>query len=145
VDAGLIYKWVYLNVGGTWYYYPQIEDVFFERGYQYAIYGFKAGTINLFYPGHGFKADRARRDLIRAAFNETRYRGAAVRTETYGENLSWDGTWELRFLSFSNNGKQTTFYQACNRENPLLRFTGFVEPDSGVFSGWQEVDWNVLQ
>ena len=143
-DLGVIYKYIYVYENG-WNYYPDITKVFFLPGKKYAIYGYYSGvTLNILRPGDKYRADRARQDMLRAAQKDSRL--VAVKTETYGEELSWDPAWELRYMKFTSlkGVSAVKLYQATNKSNPLARFTGYYDPETGVWSGWIWIDWNQL-
>lgn len=146
-DAGLIYAYVYVQKGGVWYYYGDINDVFFEAGNTYAIYSFVSGAVlNILVPGDRFRDERSRQDMINAAAQDSRF--TAAKTETYGESLNWDSLYELRWVRFSYTtalkSGATEIYHATNRNNPLIRYTTYFDPDTGQQKPWVRINWNVL-
>lgn len=147
VNAGLIYRYVYVQVNGSWYYYPDITRVFFGAGNTYALWSFVSGAkLILFVPGDHFRADRARQDMVRSASRDSRF--IDIKTETYGEYLGWAQDWELRYMAFSYSsaGRSGTIYfnQITLKSNPLVRYTSFYDPDARQWTAWTPVDWNML-
>jgi len=147
VDAGVIYKYVFVQIAGTWYYYPNITDVFFAAGNTYAMYSFvPAATITILVPGDRFRDERARQDMINAAGEDGRF--TSVKTDTYSENLNWDSLYELRWMRFHYTTAQKSgeieIYHATNKSNPLLRYTTYNDPVTGELLPWVRLDWNVL-
>jgi Peptidase family M23 len=147
-NAGLINSSVYEQRNGQWYYYPDITTVFFGAGNTYAIYSNVQGSnVTIFVPGDRYRADRSRQDIMKAGNRDPRFRN--VRTETYGENLSWDPNFELRYMSLDYVNSRgvagtTNLYQATKKTSPLERYTSFVDPDTGQQQSWVQVNPNTL-
>lgn len=146
VDNGLIWQYVYVQISGTWYYYPDITKVLFEAGNTYAIYGF-VPNANLFVliPGHNYKDDRAKIDMIRAVSGNSYFK--SVKTETFMDAGS-DSSFDYRKMIFTYNngsGDQSVYaYQATLRSNPIIRYTTYYNPATASWTPWIAVDPNVL-
>lgn len=143
-DLGVVYQYVYVYDNG-WKYYPDITKVFFQPGKTYAVYAYYSGsTLNVLLPGDQYRGDRARQDMLRTAQKDNRL--TSVRTETYGENLTWDPSYERRQMGFASSKGVSivTLYQATDKSNPLNRFTGYYDPETGLWTGWMQIDWNQL-
>jgi len=138
VQLRYVYQYVYEQRSGTWYYYSNIANVFFGAGNTYAIWSFVNGAVlNILVPCHNFKADRAKIDMLHHTTLDSHF--SNIKTETYGEMLSWqeNPNWELRWASFGFSGGTLAMYHATNKTNPLIRLTGFNDPaillqDSGT-------------
>ncbi len=121
--------------------------MFFGSGNTYAIWSFvNDAKITILVPGDHFRADRARQDMVKFASGDARF--TDVKTETYGELLSWTPDWELRYMAFrySSAGRSGSAYfnQATLKSNPLVRYTSFYDPDTRQWTNWIPLDWNVL-
>ena len=147
VDTGLIasYGVIWQGTNGVWYYNPDVTQIFFEPGVNYAVFAKgNSLSLNLLFPGNNYKGDRARIDMVRAATADARFTN--VRTETYAENLSWDPAWELRYMGFgfSTTGNLVSINQATNKANPFIRYTTYYDPATNQWTPWVEVGKNTL-
>jgi hypothetical protein len=145
IQLGYIYQYVYEQRSGQWYYYPDVANVFFGAGNTYAVWSFVNGAVlNILVPGHNFKADRAKIDMLHRAASDTRF--TDIKTEIWSERLSWAGNpdWELRSVGFGFNGGVITMYHATHKTNPLIRLVGFNDPATGAWNGWLQVTPNTL-
>ena len=146
-SLGLIYGTVYFQKSdGSMWYYPNITDVFFESGNIYWVYSFYGGTrLNTLAPGHNFKEDRAKIDMIRSATANANFR--SVKPETFTPYAD-DGTFSYSYMAFTYNngsGDQTIYFnQATYKLNPLVRFTTYFDPATGSWTPWTQVNWNTL-
>lgn len=131
--------------GSSWTW-PSINTVFFSHTQWYAwMPTVNGATLHILRPKNNFKADRARLDIVRAASAESRFQN--IRTEWYTEDLDWDANWELRQMLFDGANASLLYggvYQITSKMNPLLRYTAYYDPQTGVWSGWQQVDLNQL-
>ncbi|MBI3627777.1 MAG: M23 family metallopeptidase [Candidatus Sungbacteria bacterium] len=147
VAAGWIPAWAinfYDTSSGKWYYYTNVDDNFFQNGKQYAIIANVSNAVfRFFVPRNSFQPDRARLDMLKAASKDSRV--SSILTETYSQNPNWDTNWVLYSLSFLLTDSRTmAFYQVTSKSNPLTRYTGFYDPNTGAWSGWVWTDWNAL-
>ena len=140
---GFIYQYVYFQKNGSWYYYPDITQVFFEAGSTYWVYAFVPGTqLNILVPGHRYKDDRAKIDMIRAV------NGNASFARVYTQYIStWsDASFDYWMMAFSNDSDSALRYsyvaQATYKLNPLVRYTMY--NSTGSWTPWVSVDWNTL-
>ena len=142
---GFIYQYVYLQKNGLWYYYPDITQVFFDVGNTYWIYAFAGGTrLNILVPGHNFKTDRAKIDMIHAVNGNSNF--ARVYTQY---TSSWsDSSFDYLMMVFSNDNDSALRYsyvaQATSKANPLVRFTAYQDPITGSWTSWTQVNPNTL-
>lgn len=149
-DAGIIAWWgiTWLGVDGVWYYNPDLMKVVLTPGVQYRITAQSPSLgLNVMYSGNHFKADRSRVDIIRAASQDLRFKN--VLAETYGEDLSWDPSWELRWMGLTflnNNGTTWNVYiqHTTHKTNPFIRWTNYFDPNIGQWTPWKEVGVDVL-
>ena len=149
VDAGILASYgISWNQNGVWYYNPDVTQVTMYPGTTYQLYAQAPSlALNVLYAGNHFKHDRARMDIVRAASSDARFKN--VLTETYGENLTGDPSWEYRWMGLnfvSNNGTSWTVYiqQTTYKSNPFLRYTNFWDPNISQWTPWVEVGMNVL-
>lgn len=147
-DMGLVYRYVYEQRSGAWYYYPNLADVFFGSGNTYAVWSFVNGAVlSILVPGDRYRADRARVDMVRAASANPRF--TDVVTQTYDESLTWAPNWELRALGFgytnaSGARVDTSWNQATLKSNPLVRYVSYYDPDTHQWTNWGLVNPNTL-
>jgi hypothetical protein len=70
---------------------------------------------------------------VRAA-QDARF-GAPV-SGSIGIDLGWDSAWELRWLDFGfSAGRQVRIFHSTHKSD-RSRFTGFWDPDTGSWRGW---------
>jgi len=127
---------------GTWYYYIDVDNNFFENGKRYAIKTLISGPVfYILIPGNGFTEDRARLDMLHAVENDNGY--DSVKTETYSVDYNWMSSFELYQMEFKlSNGDTAYVYQATSKTNPLIRYTSHYDTSSSTYSGWVPVNWN---
>jgi len=134
------------NNNGTWYYYTDVDDNFFENGKWYAISSLVSGVRHFVpVPQNNFQGDRARLDMIHAIENDSRF--AEVLTDTYEYDSIWDlnPAWEFHLMAFKlSDGRTAYVNQITYKTNRLVRNTTYYDPDLGQWTGWQWVDWNKL-
>ncbi len=145
-SLGLIYGTMYQWKNNAWQPYGNINQVFFEAGYWYAVYSFYGGTrLNTLAPGHNFKEDRAKIDMIQAATGNANFKSVqpddfriAAETSTYTH-------WYMAFTYNNGSGNQTAYAnQVTFKSNPLVRFTTYYDPATGSWTPWTQVNWNTL-
>lgn len=140
VTAGWIHGTIYRFVNNVAQPYSSINSVFFEKGYQYAVYTYvDAAILYILVPRTDLndRRDRARRDMLNAVSQDARF--SSVMTDHATENLAWSADYELRTMEFNTTSGITSVSQATYKTNPLIRYTS-------VFGqGWKLVDWNTLQ
>ncbi len=147
IEAGWmdVHHLLYEN-GGSWYYYYDIDNNFFENGRQYAVSSNVSGsTLHIPVPRNNYQDDRARLDMIRAVENDPRF--AEVNVNTYGKEAPWsvDSAWDIHWMQFKfSDGRTAYVNQLTNRSNPLMRNTAYYDPDLGQWTSWQWLDWNQL-
>lgn len=129
---------------GSWYYYYNVDYNFFENGKIYAVKTLISGpTHHIPVPRNNYQEDRSRLDMIHAVENDSRF--VSVRTETYERNPNWDPSWELHKMSFNlTSGGTAWVNQATNKNNRLIRYTAYYDPDLKKWTNWVWVDWNRL-
>ncbi len=142
---GFIYQYVYFQKNGSWYYYPDISQVFFEAGNTYWVYAFTGGArLNILVPGHQYKDDRAKIDMIRSVNGNSNF--ARVYTQ-YVSTWS-DGSFDYWMMVFSNDTDSALRYsyveQATLKSNPLVRYTTYLDPATGSWTSWVQVNPNTL-
>ena len=142
---GFIYQYVYVQISGLWYYYPDITKVVFNAGNTYAVYGFTSNaTLNILVPGHQYKDDRAKIDMIRSVNGNSNF------TRVYTQYIStWsDSSFDYWMMVFSNDNSSALRYsyveQATYRSNPLIRYTTYQDPITGSWTSWVQVNPNTL-
>lgn len=98
VSAGLIYQYVYVQISGIWYYYPDITKVLFNAGNTYAVWSFVGGAkLNILIPGHNYKEDRAKIDMIRAVSVNSNFKSVKPDDfKLYASDQSFD-YWYMQF------------------------------------------------
>jgi DNA-binding beta-propeller fold protein YncE len=80
-------------------------------------------------------ADQARQDLLARAAADARF-GAPL-FGTAGVDLLWQPGYALRWLGFQFAGDRlVVIFQATLTSDPTQRWTDFVDPDTGVETGW---------
>ena len=140
INAGLIYGQIQIQMNGQWYYFNTAQDVFFYAGYSFRIWAFVPGArLNILVPGHNFKTDRAKIDMIRAV------NGNASFARVYTQYLStWsDASFDYWMMAFSNDALQYAYVeQATLKSNPMVRYTTY--NSSGSWQPWVSVDPNTL-
>ncbi len=138
-SMGILYE-----SGGSWYYYSDVDDNFFEDGKQYAISSLISGVEHLIpVPQNSFQRDRARLDMIHAVENDSRFADALI--ETYGYDPNWDPSWELHWMAFRlSDGRTAYVNQITYKTNRLVRNTNYYDPDLVQWTGWKWFDWNQL-
>ena len=139
-SLGLIYRYVYVQMNGSWYYYPDITKVFFNAGNTYAIYGYASNaTLNILVPGHNYKDARAQIDMIRAVNDNASF------ARVYTQYIStWsDTSFDYWMMVFSNDTLQYSYVaQATLKSNPLVWYTMY--NSTGSWTPWVSVDQNTL-
>lgn len=130
-------------------------SIHFEPGYsQYEIWlNNGAGTFNLMPPGHNFKDDRARIDMMRIANEDSRYNNPVsaknnVRTELFASYNTNDPTYYFRKMAFMFKKSDGTeggayFYHATLKTNPLIRYVYEYIIDTGTWT-WVMMNSNSL-
>ena len=146
VNAGLIYGMVWAQTSGGWYPYSNITDVFFSAGNIYWIYSFVPGArLNILIPGHNFKEDRVKIDMIRVASQDGRY--LQVRPDTM-TGYYQDQSFVYSYMQFIYQGNSSMWFvymtQATNKQNPLIRYTQTYDPDTQQWGNWTQVNVNTL-
>ena len=145
VDNGLIYGYVYVQINGTWYYYPDITKVLFSAGNTYAVYGYVSNAnLYVLIPGHNYRDDRAKIDMIRAVSVNGNFKSVNIKTLDDFKLYSSDQSFDYRYLSFTYNngsGNQTVYAnQATLKSNPITRYTTYYDPATGSWMPWTAVD-----
>jgi N-acetylmuramoyl-L-alanine amidase len=81
---------------------------------------------------------QVRAELVARAARDSRF-GAAV-DGSYGIDMSWDPSWELRWLEFEFAGdRRARLYHATFRTDRGVRFVGFWDPDTGMWRPWEHL------
>ena len=139
------YHLVYEN-GGSWYYYYDIDNNFFENGKQYAVSANVSGAVlHIPVPRNNYRYDRARLDMLHAIENDSRF--SEVQVETFGAEAPWslNSSWDIHWMRFKlSDGRTAYVNQITYRANPLIRNTAYYDPDLGQWTSWQWFDWNQL-
>lgn len=146
MNAGLIWKEVWFQQSGQWYYYPDITNVFFNAGNMYWVYAFVSGTkLNILVPGHNYKEDRAKIDMIRAVSGNSNFK--SVKPDTFALAYS-DGSlyqWIMQFTYNNGSGNQIVYAnQITLTSNPLVRYTAYYDPATASWTPWAQVNQNTL-
>lgn len=146
VDNNLIYSQVWVQINGTWYYYPDITKVVFSPGNTYAVYGFVPNAnLYVLIPGHKYQDDRAKIDMIRAVSVNSNFK--AVKPDNfklYSSNQSYDYRY-MQFTYNNGNGNQTVYAnQATLKSNPIIRYTTYYDLATASWTPWVAVDPNML-
>lgn len=149
-EEGIIHTEVYSSITGAWEPYADISTVFFAPGVTYAVYSQRVNAqLVILIPGNNYRADRARLDMVDAADEYSRF--AEVDSQNgyaEGADVGWEGfdhdTLELRAMKFKVSTNELWVYHITNRENALLRYTAYMDPRSGNWTDWRQVDWNTL-
>ena len=158
-EHGVVWK----NPDGIWECFSDNNDgcdvtkVRFEPGVTYATvfnnsYTTSA-TFNLMPPGHNFKDDRARIDMMRIANEDSRYNNPVsaknnVRTELFASYNTSDPTYHFRKMAFMYKKSDGTeggayFYHATLKTNPLIRYVYEYIIDTGTWT-WVMMNRNSL-
>lgn len=129
---------------GRWRYYNNVDDNFFFDGQRYAIQLLVSGAVfGIPVPRNNYQADRARLDMIHMVENDSRI--VSFKTDTYGYSSHWLTDWDLHYMYFyTASGKSVLVAQITNVDNPLLRKTVYIDPDTGEQVGFTDVDRNRL-
>lgn len=139
VEAGLIWRTIW-SWSGAWST-SDAETVVFESGRTYYVWTWVSGArLSISVPGHKFRDDRARTDMVRLARMNTDLKD--IRTETYSErDLNYYGpNFELRRMEFGSRSGPTVHYcHATDKRNPLIRWT------ARCGDPWTQEDPNRLQ
>lgn len=145
-EAGLIYRYVYVQINGSWYYYPDITKVLFDAGSTYAIYSFVSNaSLVILVPGHHYKEDRAKIDMIRAISGNANFRSVKTETLALATETSDYWHWYVAFTYNNGSGNQIAYVnQVTLKINPLLRYTTYYDPATGRWTPWITVDPNTL-
>ena len=147
VQLGYIYQYVYVQISGTWYYYPDITKVLFNAGNTYAVWSFVGGAkLNILVPGHNYKTDRAKIDMIRAVSGDANFKG--VKPDDLKPFNTSDQSFDYWYMQFTYNngsGDQAVYAnQATSKSNPLVRYTTYYNPATGQWTAWAQVNANTL-
>lgn len=147
VDAGWMnISHIAYQDGGSWHYFYNIDDNFFQDGRQYAISANLSGVVlHILVPRNSYQDDRARLDMLHAVENDSRF--VNVHSETFGKETSWSlyPEWDIHWMRFGlSDGRTTYANQITYRANPLIRAVCFYDPDLGQWTNWQSVGWNNL-
>ncbi len=110
----------------------------------YDIYKTKAA-----YPPHGncgpgalwvacsARDQQALQDIENRAQRDARFLSAIP--ETFGQQLDWDPSWELRWLDFHvTGGRLVRIWHATSKVNAAWRYTLFFDPDTHTWNGWTQ-------
>jgi hypothetical protein len=66
-------------------------------------------------------------------------RFGAANPATFGTLPDWDPSWELRWMNFTfTAGHQVTIYHITNKSNSSIRYTIFIDPDTGTWTNWEQ-------
>ena len=89
-------------------------------------------------PGPGdLLTQQAQRDILARAARDPRF--GAVSYPSFGALLTWDPSWQLRWMDFAfTGGRVVRIYQATNIANPALRYTIFFDPDTNSWTAWEQ-------
>ena len=80
----------------------------------------------------------ARRELSARAAQEARV--IAVVDGSFGVDLQWDPSWEMRWLDVTfRSGRQVRLWHMTARHNRNERYVGYWDPDTSAWSGWQPI------
>jgi hypothetical protein len=78
----------------------------------------------------------AKQDMINRSRTDFRF-GSAIEA-SFGKQLNWDTSWELRWMEFEFSGnRRVTIFHATAKYNRSIRLTGFTDPDTRQWQGWQ--------
>ena len=145
-NLGLIYGMMYQWKNNAWQPYGDINQVFFEAGYWYAIYSFYGGTrLNTLAPGHNFKEDRAKIDMIRAVSTNPNFTSVQPDDFRIAADTSTYSHWYMPFTYNNGSGNQIAYAnQFSFKSNPLVRYTAYYDPATGSWTPWTQVNWNTL-
>ena len=81
---------------------------------------------------------QARREIAERAARDDRF--VAVIEGSFGVDLTWDATWELRWLDATfTGGRRVRIWHAAWRDDRSIRYIGFWDPDTGGWRGWDRV------
>jgi hypothetical protein len=111
------------------------------------VYSYFEGVkLYILVPGHNYRDDRAKIDMLHAAAADTRFK--SVTPDIYSEDFTSDPEWEFRAMRFnysSTSGSGTAYFNhATLRSNPLIRMTTYYDPDKKQWSGWVQINANTL-
>jgi hypothetical protein len=146
VNTGLIYQYVQVQISGTWYYYPDITKVLFDAGNTYNVWSFVGGAkLNILVPGHNFKEDRVKIDMIRAVSANSNFKSVKPDIfKLYSSDSSFD-YWYMQFTYNNGSGDQAVYAnQATLKSNPLIRYTAYYDPATASWTAWTQVNTNTL-
>ena len=137
-NAGWIYPIVYELVNGAWRTHDASTTSFpVEPGRDYYVYSFaEGGAINLF----GLMAPRdqqAQTDIQTRATKDARF--VSMRPESFKKDLSWDPSWQLRWMKFNfSGGRLVTIWHATHKTDSSNRWVLFWDPDTNGWNGWSQ-------
>lgn len=145
-SAGLINQYVYVQISGAWYYYPDITKVVFNAGNTYAFLSYVPNaSLTILVPGNHYKGDRAKIDMIRAVSGNPNFKSVKPDDfKLYSSDQSFDYSY-MQFTYNSGSGDQPVYAnQATLKSNPMVRYTTYYNPATGSWTQWLAVDQNVL-
>ncbi len=148
VSAKLIYEDMYKKVNGAWLWkkIPNINDVTFESGYDYAVRAdVNYSSLTILTPGNNYLDERARQDMVNAAAEDPHFDEVWIKDFVelqYHEDANYVyRKMRFRFTRNDGTGGAVFFYHATSQNNPLKRYVWKYIIDTGAMQGgW--VDWN---
>lgn len=79
---------------------------------------------------------QTKQDMLNHAASDSRF--GAVIPGTFGKDLNWTPSWELRWMDFNfTRGRTVRIWHATGRSNSSVRYTNFLDPDTGSWTGWK--------
>ena len=149
LQDGVTAGWVssqlqHLTSSNTWEYLPVVpmDSYTFLAANTYSMYSSGSDTyVHWFLPGNNFQDARWRGDMAEyAKVNIVLGFGRGMR-ETYGNNPNWDPNYGLAMMGYEFNGPSTyaTIQVAYLKSDPLTRFVGYLNNQTGAWSGWVPV------
>lgn len=82
--------------------------------------------------------DQARNDM--EAFLRRDFRFVSLDWQSFGRDLNLDPSWEFRWIEVVWSGnRRTSCYHITFKYNRAIRYAGFVDPDTGQWTGWTQV------